>query len=335
MRALASVAASLLLLGLSTPAQAARSFDPNRLTPAADCYGLIVSERAQVPAQWEIGTSAYVGYTHRPLTLPSGTLVNGQFTVDLSMSIGLLDFLALSAVLPVAGQVYNGALVGELVLPTGPMMPTTTTGLYRGARSNSGLAEAGPRDPRLTLKGRLWRGRSLGVALLTSVTIPVGNSDAFLGEAGVTFRPMAIVDATLGRFSLIGNLGATVRPASALADPQQVDAGGKPVAALGQGHELTFALGLAARVSSRLSFSLEAFGAAPLTGAVPLAGAATDAPVSADLDLLGAAWVHINPRVRLSAALGGSVLLSSPRQDPLRVLVGVSWAPAPRPGGLP
>ena len=73
-------------------------------------------------------------------------------------------------------------------------------------------------------------------------------------------------------------------------------------AALGQGHELTFALGLAARVSSRLSFSLEAFGAAPLTGAVPLTGAATDAPVSADLDLLGAAWVHINPRVRLSAA---------------------------------
>lgn len=320
---LAGPCLALALALAALAARADRGIDPNRLKPATDSYGLLVTERAQVPAQWETGVSLYAGYTHRPLTVPTATLIHGQVSADLALSFGLFDFLSLSALLPVAAQGYNDALAGELAAPTAPTMPTTATGLYRGARSNISLSEAGPRDPRLALKGRLWRGRAVSVALLAGVTIPVGNSESFLGERGFTFRPTAIVDGAVGRLSLIGNLGATVRPAAALADPQT----GQP--ALGVSHELTFAAGASLRALPRLATSLEVFGAVPLTGSVD------GAPVSADVDLLGAAWFYATPGLRLGAALGGSVLRASPRHDPVRALLGVTWAPAPRGGGLP
>ncbi|MCS6914225.1 MAG: hypothetical protein RMK29_12750 [Myxococcales bacterium] len=340
----------VLVLLAARPAGADRSFDLALLHPTVDAYGLIAVERAETPRRWEVNAQLLLGYAHRPLHLRlaladrMGTfesdLVRGQLTVDLGLALGLWDFLAVAALLPAAVQWYDGAALGERVVPMLPTMalptpPTMATGLYRGEpRQNVGLSGAGPRDPRISLKARLWRRPQVGVAVLLSATVPLGNAHSFLGDRFATLRPALIADAhLLGRVSLAANIGATLRQTSQLHDPVS------GVVLLEVGHELNVALGGSVRVHRLIALGLELFGAAPLIGASPSEPQPGDVSpptsVSPHIDLVGAAYLHPVESLRLALAVGGGLIAAAPRQDVVRVVMGLSWSPAPRPGGLP
>lgn len=342
--------AALGLALAAGPAAAERSIDVALLQPAVDSYGLVAAERAETPQRWEANAQLLLGYANRPLHLRMSNaagngaedrdLVRGQLTADLALSLGLWDFLEVAALLPVGAQLYGDGL-GETTAVTPPSMgaatpPTGATGIYRGApRQNVDLASAGPRDPRLSIKARLWRGPHFGVALLLSATVPLGNSSSFLGDRFATLRPTLVADVRLlGRLSVLGNVGAVLRQGSALRDPVKPD-----VVLLESGHELSFALGLAYRAHRLVAASIELFGAAPLVGASPSAALPGDSSpppaLTPNADLLGAVHVYPRPGLRLVAGVGGGLVGSSPRRDDVRAIVGLAFSPAPRGEGLP
>ncbi len=338
MRPLSTVAVALLafvcLACLVTPAAADRSIDVALLRPTGDGQGLVTLERAQTPMRWEVGASLLLCYANAPLQLSllnadgkthsAHNLIEDQFTLDVGLSLGLWDFLVLGATLPVAAQSYDDQAVGQLSIPSPGApgitpLPTVSTGIYRNQpRENIGLSAAGPRDPRLLLKGRLYHNDRFGLALMLSATFPMGNSSSFLGDKDITVRPVLIGDLAFGRLALLGNLGFIFRSESDFNDPP----GGPTIFSVG--HELTWALGASVRATPLLGASLEAFGTVPLVG-----------PQSfTEADLLGAAYVYPTSGIRILVGVGGGLAVGSPLRDPVRVVAGLSFSPSPPKVGL-
>lgn len=325
-----------LALGLLTSsARADRSLDLSLVNPTVDNYGMLAIERTQTPRQWEFGFAATLGYARGPLQVtlhdtaagPANArrLVHDQLTLDLGASLGLWTYVTVAAALPVAAQWYDTAALGDPAVPatTPGAQPVQTgaTGLLQGQpRQNVGPVGGGPRDPRLSLKARLPRLRGVGLGLLLTVTLPLGNAAWFLGDQGATFRPMLILDGVwLGeRLRVAGNLGAIVRQQSTLYDP------GRPqTALLAIGNELTWGAGASMGLHRRVALGLEALGTVPL--------GTPDGQSTADV--LGVAYLYPSDRLRVIAGVGGGVIEGA-RADDVRAIVGLSWTPSPG-GGLP
>jgi hypothetical protein len=322
----------------SPVAQADRSFDVTMATPAVDAYGLAVIDRAQTPQRFEFGLQSQFGWAYTPLHLtlydmqqagaPEAPfrVLEQQYNVDLGFFLGLADFLSVAVALPMGVNVYDDNAIGnpnQFILPTLPsgMGAVVATGLYANMpRQTIGVANAGPRDPRLSLKARFYGGQWFEVGMLVEGTLPIGNSSSFLGEKSATLRPRLLMGLLLKRVVLALSVGAIVRQSSYLYDavrmPQQLR--------MEVGHELTWGAGLSVKAHRVVGFGVESTGTVPLIGDV----------VSPTALVIGSVYLQPTEKWKLTLGGGGGVIASSPRNADGRVLVGLSYSLSPRAGGL-
>jgi hypothetical protein len=332
--------AALAALVATAPGRAGadRSFDVVMTPPAVDAYGMAVIDRAQTPQRFEFGMQAQFGWAYSPLrltladphqsTLPDAQfrVIEQQYNVDLGFFLGLADFLSVAAALPMAVNVYDDNALGsanELILPTSTtgMGTVVGTGMYQGLpRQNISISNVGPRDPRLSLKARFYGGRWFEIGMLLEGTLPIGNSDSFMGDKTATFRPRLLMGVLLKRVVLALSFGAIIRGISELDDPYR----SQPVIRLQVGHELTWGAGLSVKAHRMLGLGVESVGTVPVTGDV----------VSPTALLLGSLYFQPVDKFKLMVSGGGGLISSSPRNADGRVLVGLSYSLSPRAGGL-
>ena len=332
---------AVLLAALLTGAGAARadrSFDLMLSAPAVDAYGLTVVDRAQTPQRFEFGFSAQLGWSYSPLRLtltdPKMTgspdalfrVVEQQYNIDLGVFLGLTDWLSIAAALPIGVNFYDNNALGSAnqeVLPSTPtgMGTVIATGLYAGQpRQNIEISQAGPRDPRLSLKARFYGGRWFEIGLLVEGSLPIGNSASFLGEKSATLRPRLLTGILLKRVVLALSVGAIVRETNELYDPYRVP----DLVRFQVGHELTWGGGLTVKAHQVIGFGVEAVGTVPLVGDTATATAL----------VLGSIYLQPTPKLKLILSGGGGVLQDSPRNADGRAILGFAYSLSPRAGGL-
>lgn len=165
--------------------------------------GLVNSDPAQAQRWREYTVGLYLHYARNPLVLFAGRLQVGEVvghraSMDLVGTLGLLSWLDLTVAVPVS--LWQ---TGDAGLPTGD------------------IGSFGMRDirisPKLTALRQSWAG--IGLAVVPEVSVPSGNSDAFLGAGNLTFSPHLVIDRSFDvawglRFSVAG--GAKFRPRTAL-----------------------------------------------------------------------------------------------------------------------
>lgn len=332
-----AVLLAALLMGAGA-ARADRSFDLMLSAPAVDAYGLTVVDRAQTPQRFEFGFSAQLGWSYSPLRLtltdPKMTgspdalfrVVEQQYNIDLGVFLGLTDWLSIAAALPIGVNFYDNNALGSAnqeVLPSTPtgMGTVIATGLYAGQpRQNIEISQAGPRDPRLSLKARFYGGRWFEIGLLVEGTLPIGNSTSFLGEKSATLRPRLLAGILLKRVVLALSVGAIVRETNELYDPYRVP----DLLRFQVGHELTWGGGLTVKAHQVIGFGVEAVGTVPLVGDVATATAL----------VLGSIYLQPTPKLKLILSGGGGVLQDNPRNADGRAILGFAYSLSPRAGGL-
>jgi hypothetical protein len=321
-------------------AAAERSFDVALVTQPIDGYGMAMIDRAQTPQRFEIGLLASIGWAQAPLrvtlldrdmgnTPQPFNLIEHQVTADVGVSFGLADFLSVAAQIPVAYNAYNEGALGQpnVYVPLGASNPTgfpSASGLYQGEqRQGIPIQTTGPRDARLSAKGRFYSGKWAEAGMILEATLPLGGTSSFLGDKNATFRPRLLGGIIVKRVNLALSVGAIVREMSEFYDPQRpASSGAEPL--LQVGHELTWGGGLGVRAHRVLSLSVEG------QGTVPVAGDFAQMTVS----LLGSVMLHPTEKLKLVLAGGGSPLSDVARAAPGRVMIGVAYSPSPRLGGL-
>ncbi|MSP61177.1 MAG: hypothetical protein EXR72_12695 [Myxococcales bacterium] len=321
-----------LLLGVFAcgSARAQRGVATETFRPAVDGYGIFTVERAEVGKQWDFGFRLLVDYAHQPLRLNmkdgTGTpfryaVMTYQLTAHLGLHMSLADWLELAIVAPVSAQGY-GQVYGSIDDPLHP------TGFYAGASpTNVGAPNAAPQDTRVALKLAIPRLGPVGIAVIAEATLPFGDESAFLGDRGFTFRPTAVIDLTLGKFTAALNAGYVLRQQTFVLEPQDTSAKRRPAATLIEvDDELAFSVGAAYRIIPLLGIGAEVYGLFPLATAAASPERTAAAP---DRVLDALAGLHLFPGRDLTIAVGGGagLLPLSSRHDTFRVFVGLSWAP--------
>ncbi|MCK6548379.1 OmpA family protein [Myxococcota bacterium] len=188
MRASLSVFALAIAAVLSSPDARAQlgastgtgnNLDIEHYAPAM--LGLATVDRSANLRWREYSIGLYAHYVRNPLVLFAdrlqvGEVVAHRVSMDLAGTIGLLSWLDASIAIPLT--FYQS---GDPDLPTGA------------------LSAAGLRDLRLSMKAAVSQATTgfLGLAFVPEVTIPVGSTDAFLGDGNVTFTPQLVVDRTI------------------------------------------------------------------------------------------------------------------------------------------
>jgi len=199
-----------------------------------------VVESAQVPGHLAKSARVFVHYADRPLILAAPTnddvaLLRSQTGVDAALSLGLLDWAEVSAVL--SGAVSQSRQTDRFVPPA--LEPD--------------IASAGISDVRVVAKARLvdWRGLRLGLA--APVSFPTGRDDSYLGHGGVTFAPRALVELdSLRVVRILVNGGVVLRQ-----DRQLIDLTIGNAYTYGVAAEVPFRLGVQ-RLAALATFAGEA-----------------------------------------------------------------------------
>ncbi len=329
-RLLAFVAVALL----GGRAYAQRSVDAELFHPALDGYGILTVERAETARQWGYGFKLFFNYAANPLRLAmydagamaprTTTLLDRQIAVDLDAHLGFTNWLELAIDLPLSAQGYTAAY-GQQGSSGDPTL--ARSGFYAvPPYTNAPPPDASPLDARVALKARLFRTPSFGLALAAIATLPFGDDSAFLGEGGVTFRPLLIADVTRGPITVAINLGAVVRRETIVADPHDVAAGlARPRALIDVGDELTWSAGVAWRFARWGALAAEAFGLVPVVHSASQPG---DAARDFTADVLGGLQLFPLRDISIATGAGAGVIASSLRHDDVRVFLGVAWAPS-------
>ncbi len=173
------------------------TFQLNRYQPSAGAYDILAVESARVPEHLALSTSLSLNYARQPLRLISTSspettmvLVQSQTTFDLGLSLGVWEWAEISAVLPLTS--FQRPRDAQIVSP-----------VLTDAIPSTGLG-----DLRLTPKARLFHSGGVQLALAAPITLPVGRTNAYLGNQSVTGGVRALADfTTSGDLRFSGNLG--------------------------------------------------------------------------------------------------------------------------------
>lgn len=175
-----------LFVALPNAAEAQRSIDIERFRPAADSDGFIGINGSAMPGPWQWNVGFWLNYSKEPLTAVIGgeqtDLIRHRLGGDLVMQMGLGGRFALALDLPVVlhqngfGRVPDG----------GPAIASQAFG-----------------DPRITARARVLgrpsaerreRRDGPGLALQGTVTLPLGDENAYAGEGAATVEVQAVGD---------------------------------------------------------------------------------------------------------------------------------------------
>ncbi|MBN2358360.1 MAG: OmpA family protein [Deltaproteobacteria bacterium] len=186
----ASLAATALALGVAASATAAggeqQDFSAQRFRSAGDCEGLLSVHSGEIPGhfQWDVGLA--LDYAANPLVIRRdgeriGSLLSHRAGGELTLALGLLDYVALEAAIPAVFYQARGEITGISDDALKPLMP------------------AGLSDMRLTAKLRLLREDQhfVSLSILPTLTVPggqlqsmiAGQPPSYLGEVGVSLVP--------------------------------------------------------------------------------------------------------------------------------------------------
>jgi OOP family OmpA-OmpF porin len=228
-------AAVLAVLVWCSPlsSQAGRGgIDVEQFRPQVDGRGLFSAEGAETHHTLQWGLGLVLHYSKSPLVAIEGAnraklgdLVSDRFTADLVFSLGLQRWLTLGIGLPLA-------------------LANEQDAFLQGGSGVTGLGSL-----RLQLKFRLLSEghHGLGLAFLPVVYLPTGNHNAFLGQNGVVFSPMLVLERRLGLARLLFNFGYTVRERTSFLN-------------LAVDDELFWRIGLSLRVHERVELGGELIG---------------------------------------------------------------------------
>jgi outer membrane protein OmpA-like peptidoglycan-associated protein len=268
--------------------------------PAVDANGHFTVNAAQLLGHLDFSIALTGTYAREPLVLrndAAGFTVRDFITAQLQAALGLYRWVQLGVSLPVHilfgardpdGRTFGAQMVGDLGLHP-------KVRLVRSAR------------------------HGLGLALLTSLYLPTGQADGFLGEGNVSLRPELILDGELGRarrVRLALNAGALVR----FARNDFRDPGTGLHRALGT--QLTYGLALAGQVvPQRLELVAELYGYADLTGADP------DGYHGAPLEWLAGAKVYLASRSYLQLGAGTGIVPDQTGAPAVRAFIGFIFEP--------
>lgn len=307
-RSALGAAAVWLALGPSTAsAQVAvgtdTSIDAQTWWPAAGPADHIGLRSASISPSGAVGFGLIAHAMRQPLTLTPvanpgdrRAAVDYAITTDFLWSVGIWRRFQLSAAIPaVLAQSGDGAR----------------------AVSGSGAAVLGDtalRDLRFELswaivqRERTADARGIGLRVDLGAAIPFGDDKGFNGSGGPTFAPMAVIDWRGRYLTVTANLGARIRPTSAIADLAVGSVGVlgaglavRPIERLGITAEYLSTVSLVTRDGYNTTFTQELF-----------AGVRYATDEARDIELI----------------LGGAAPLTT---DPLvpswRAIAGVSYAP--------
>ena len=300
--------------GLASPAAAQEPYDLDvqNFRPAMDSKGMVTLERSKALGTLEPSLGLYLNYAFNPLKQKIG----GK-TVDVVDSLGTGNFV-------LALGFWN-------VVEVGANLPVV---IVRGSGDGVGAEETltadGFGDMQFSLKVKLLDREKygVGVALVPSVTLDTGESDAFVshGQAAY-FTPRLAVDWMLGsRVYMAVNGAARLRDKRELSDataPVLLADGTRvsredPVVA---GSDVQYGLGVGfILLPERLDLIFEGIGALPIEGGAERAN---------PLEALGALKVYIAGNSFLTFGAGRGLMSASGDPD-LRLFGGIVFEPAIR-----
>jgi OOP family OmpA-OmpF porin len=205
-----TVTCLLLLAAGHTSAQAqplgGGPVDLQLFRPAMDSKGFITQDASQVLGHLDVSFGLVLNYARRPLSLASTLTaadlrsqyeVRNLATGNLQAAVGLFKHLELGIGLP-------------LTLWNGDTDPDTDPDDAAGDIDAQGVG-----DLSIHLKGRILNTSRypVGLALVTTLSVPTGDDEKFLGSGRVGLNPKLIIDKELldGRLKLAFNIGARFR----------------------------------------------------------------------------------------------------------------------------
>jgi len=170
------------------------AFAIERFRLALDRDGLLDVDTATVPGHLSWSAGLWFGFAHDPLVVYDRnmatveSLVEQRFTTGLVGSLALWDRIELGIALDLVGH-------------------------QAGAEDLSmrALTSAGLGDLRVVTKVALLDKAGVHVAVIPTITIPMGDARGYLRERGVTFAPELAISSERGRFRVAANAGYRFR----------------------------------------------------------------------------------------------------------------------------
>ncbi len=302
---MASPMAAAVLVFATAPAHAVTA-DISRLRTPTTPAGLLGTDSSEVLYPMQFTASANVGFAGNPVVwrYDDGSVdpvVQRQVMLDIIVAAGIARLVDVALAIPIALEQNGpaGAGFGE-------------------------LSGAGFGDLRLIPRFSPVLERSYGfsLAFIPEVTVPTGDTDRFLGERSVSFRPRVV--GTVPLWLPVGKLRAFVSLGYLLRRNALVAAADSRVEPFELGDELRWSLGAALQLDAT---------PIPITVLAELSGAqAARQPFTGEglaaIEALGGARVRVmNDFV---VTVGGGVGLSQGVGVPAyRIVAGLSWAPIP------
>ncbi|HEY5926795.1 MAG TPA: hypothetical protein VIV11_34145, partial [Kofleriaceae bacterium] len=176
--------------------QATGQLGIERFRLAVDRAGMLDVEWAGVPHHLSWGAGVAIGFAHDPLVVYAedmtavDALVEQRLTTSFVGSVALWNRLQLGAALDIVGYQTGSDVLGTMrALPSG------------------GLGDA-----RLLAKLLLVGDARYQIAFVPALTVPGGDAEGYLREAGATLSPGVAASLVVGRLRVATNFGYHVKP---------------------------------------------------------------------------------------------------------------------------
>lgn len=279
---------TLAAMFLVSPAVQAQDLNVQNFSPIGGPHGIYSVEFGRTLQHLDPSIGVILNYSSRPLVeaLPFGgrsTIVDQQLALHLSGGLGITQWMQFDFSMPLylvndgkwQGESFEGVNVGDLSLR--------------------------PKFSFLNAEDSV-----IGLGALIDVSIPTGDSNAFIGTGSIGITPKLLFDARLGMLTLAANAGVLLQESRTV---QNYEASSQMV--FGVGAELAFLEGLVSlggEVTGKSDFS-NVFGREE----TPLEG------------LLGAK-INVDGGFTIMTA-GGAGLTPGVGTPEFRALLGVGWSP--------
>lgn len=359
---LASVAA-LVALGQGASADPTAGVDTALFRASYDTGGIFSLEGARLMPARDISWKVLLSYAKSPLkaAVPGigddgdDAVLDYVAIIDMAFGMSITDRFAIGMDVAAYRTGLGEGYGTRGLYNVNPSQVTYGTGLMSLRRfsnidqSNEQLDDgtAGPLDVRLGAKLALMRGERAALTLVGTATLPFGEEEMLLGDAGFVFEPKLAFDFRLDRITaskVVLNLGARLRKRTILQSSLPEMSRTSSQAWLDVGSEALAGVGFLYEITPRIVAGAEATLLFPLPASMSLgncylangrdcsemtgANYFQDAD-EGDMTLLATAGLQL----RINDQVTGTVMAGTgqlgARGDDFRVTTGIIWSPQP------
>jgi len=266
--------------------------------PAFDHHGVFTVESGQLVKQWRWGFRLNLQSSSEPMSLnlldaPEGgsvPVLKQSLTTTLQAYVAIFKFLQVNLEV---GLVRHW--LGDAYDHTDPNGFTANDPLSNTGRYPSEVAAG---DARLSLKWGLLGIKGIHLALLTTLTIPIGDETIMAGEKGWAGEARLAFSLARGPVTVAANIGYLMREQSKILEPVAYRESGAQDVLLEIDDELVWGVGAKFRFMKYIALGVEVYGYVPL-----LAQGPQDLP----LQVLAGLLFHPTPDVVLSLGGGAGI----------------------------